>query len=252
MSTTVKIIIAILVTLSLLLAGLIYLKLSAKPAETSLPAALTYSNNAVDVSVTYPVIAGSSTQAKNATLAIQADIKNKVDRFALDVKDDAAIGTDLPREVKSTVTGSPSIEEQNDRYISIYMGMEWYMRGAAHPFHTIDTYIYDYETGKLVTSPELFTGEYLPVLASLSKEDLINQSKEGDLGFTIDEQMLDEGTQPLAENFSNILPLKDGIVIFFDEYQVAPYAAGPQQVVIPYSKLQLIINPASVLGIYLK
>jgi hypothetical protein len=38
------------------------------------------------------------------------------------------------------------------------------------------------------------------------------------------------------------------LLITFDEYQVAPYAAGPQKVAIPYSELRALINPQGPLG----
>jgi hypothetical protein len=37
-------------------------------------------------------------------------------------------------------------------------------------------------------------------------------------------------------------------MITFDEYQVAPYAAGAQTVVIPYRELQTVIAPAGPLA----
>jgi hypothetical protein len=33
------------------------------------------------------------------------------------------------------------------------------------------------------------------------------------------------------------------LAITFDEYQVAPYAAGPQTVVVPFSELTNLLNP---------
>ena len=128
------------------------------------------------------------------------------------------------------------------------------MRGAAHPSHTIDTYIYDYQEKKLVTIEDLFKvgSPYLATLSKLAKEDLLLQSKEGDLGFIYDEKMVEDGTKPIVNNFSKVLPTDDGLMIYFDEYQVAPYAAGPQQVAIPYAKLRDVIDPKGVLGMYIK
>ena len=254
MNKTLALIIGTLVLLAAILSGLVYVKLTQKPLPEVIPTELVVQNDNVDVKVTYPVIPGTSEGVKNANASIRADIGAKVSRFESDAKENAPIGTDLPKEVKSTVTGSPAIEDQTDRYISIFMGMEWYLRGAAHPSHTIDTYVYDFEQDKLVSPREFFKdgSDYLGVLSRLSKEDLLKQSREGDLGFIFQEDMVTEGTLPTAENFKRILPLKDGLAIYFDEYQVAPYAAGPQQVVIPYSKLQDIIDQNGVLGVYLK
>ena len=37
-------------------------------------------------------------------------------------------------------------------------------------------------------------------------------------------------------------------MITFDEYQVAPYAAGPQEVTVPYGALQAVIHRQGPLG----
>ena len=134
------------------------------------------------------------------------------------------------------------------------MGIEWYMRGAAHPYHSIAVYVYDYQQKKLVTATDFFKKDsnYLSLLSKLSQEDLLTQSKIGDMGFMYDKEMVETGTSPTKENFSKLLPMKDGLVIYFDEYQVAPYAAGPQQVVIPYAKLKDLIDAEGVLSFYVK
>ncbi len=215
---------------------------------------LTKETDALSVSVSYPVIPGSGIEVARANAAIREEIKKKISSFEKDAKESAQLGIGLPREVKSTVTGSPSIEERNDRYSALFMGMEWYLRGSAHPSHSIDTYIYDYEKGALISISEFFKpgSPYLERVSALSKEDLLKQSSQGDLGYAYDENMVNEGTMPLKENFSRMLPLYDGLVVYFNEYQVAPYAAGPQQVVIPYTKLRDIIAADGVLNVYAK
>lgn len=211
-------------------------------------------NEIISVNVTYPNILGSSKEITQANDFIKNEIDKKIESFENDAKESSQADIGLPKEIKSTVTGSPAVEESNDRYTSIFMGMEWYLRGSAHPSHSIYTYIYDYKKNSLVSINDLFKNgsDYLTVLSTLSKEDLLLQSKEGDLGYIYDESFVKEGTTPIKDNFAKILPLKDGLAIYFDEYQVAPYAAGPQQVVIPYAKLKDIINPDGVLGIYIK
>jgi hypothetical protein len=231
--------------------------LSMHPKQQSVPVTptrLTVDNDALTASLQYPVIPGEGEAIRAANASIKNAIDIRIQDFQKEANESAALGVGLPDTVKSTINGSPSIEEKNERYVSIFMGAEWYLRGAAHPSHTIDTYIYDYRENKLVTTQDLFIlgSDYLPLLSRLSREDLIQQSKEGDLGFTYEEDMLEEGTMPRIENFSHILPTKDGLVVYFDEYQVAPYAAGPQQVVIPYAELKAIIDPSGVLGINLK
>jgi hypothetical protein len=254
------IIASVVITLALIAGGVyVYLekqeaaRLQAESAALAMQK-LTKETDALSVNVAYPIIPGSTPEIARANAAIREDINKRIQSFEKDAKESASLGIGLPQEVKSTVTGSPATEEKNERYVVLFMGMEWYLRGAAHPSHSIDTYIFDYEKGKLVSPSDLFRSgsAYLERLSALSKEDLMLQSSQGDTGYRYDENMVNEGTFPLRENFSRLLPLYDGLVIYFNEYQVAPYAAGPQQVVIPYVKLQDIIDPNGVLGMYFK
>lgn len=260
MSSSIKYILLFLAILAVVVVGLYVLhKKNASPAQT--PATteveqkkLTKTTDAVTVNVTPPQIPGGTQDIVDANVFLVDEIGKRIASFEIDAEDNMKSMIDLPADIKSTVTGSPAIEEKNSRFVSIFMGMEWYLRGSAHPSHSIDTYVYDYEQKRLVEVPQFFRGgsDYLKVLSTLSKEDLFLQSKQGDMGFMYDESMVTDGTAPKPENFSKILPTKDGLVIYFDEYQVAPYAAGPQQVVIPYAKLKDIINPQGVVGMYIQ
>ena len=56
------------------------------------------------------------------------------------------------------------------------------------------------------------------------------------------------GADPILENYRNWNITADGLLISFDPYQVAAYAAGPQTVLVPYGELQLVIDPHSPLA----
>ncbi len=67
----------------------------------------------------------------------------------------------------------------------------------------------------------------------------IAQLKTRNIGF----EAFTSGAQPTPENYGNWNITPDGLLITFDEYQVAAYAAGPQEVVVPYTELQSVIDP---------
>ncbi len=211
-------------------------------------------NEAISVAVTYPVVPGTTKGVTSANDYLRSEIQDRVEDFEVEAQESLGRNIELPQDIKSTVVGSSAIEEKNDRYVSIFMGMEWYLRGAAHPSHSIETYVYDYEADKLIALEDMFKPgtDYLKLLSQYSYQDLFMQSKQGDMGFIFDESMVSEGTKPTRENFTRVLPLSDGLMIYFNEYQVAPYAAGAQQVAIPYSKLKDVINPDGVLGSYIQ
>ena len=50
--------------------------------------------------------------------------------------------------------------------------------------------------------------------------------------------MLYEGTKPKKENFTNFIFSKNGIILFFPQYQVAPYSQGEFNVVLDYKKIR--------------
>ena len=60
------------------------------------------------------------------------------------------------------------------------------------------------------------------------------------------------GAAPRPENYQvwSITPL--GLLITFEEYQVASYAAGPQTVLIPYPALETLLDPLGPLGLLAK
>ena len=209
--------------------------------------------DAYSLNVQYPTFDESLSGAKLANETIKQNLNLRIAQFKKDADETAKAPTDLPKDIKSTLDGSASVEYETDRFVSMYFGAEWYMRGAAHGTHTIDTYIFDKKLGKVVDITDLFISGsgYLQFLSTYAKADLIAQSKEGDLGLTFNEQMLNAGTEGIFDNFRLMLPTKDGLVVYFTEYQVAPYAAGSQQVVVPYDKLKPYINPDGALSVYL-
>jgi hypothetical protein len=214
----------------------------------------TEETDAYSVSVSYPSFSESLPGAHEANAIIKKDIDARVASFEKEAEESFNSDIGLPKDIKSTVTGSPAIEDENDRYVSLFFGAEWYVRGAAHPYHTINTYIFDKKLGTIAGVTDIFKSntEYLAFLSHYSYGDLVSQSETGDTGFTYDKDMLKEGTEGTYDNFHLMLPTKDGLMVYFTEYRVAPYAAGPQQVAIPYAKLKDFINPDGVLGMYIK
>lgn len=124
---------------------------------------------------------------------------------------------------------------------SFKFDFRFYSDGAAHPGSYSITLNYDLNQGKELALADLFlpNTDYLGTISNYCIAELSKQ-----LFF---EGPFADGAQPNPENYSrwNITP--DGLMITFDNGQVGPYAAGPQQVVVPYSELQGIIDPAGVL-----
>ncbi|WP_462329864.1 DUF3298 domain-containing protein [Thiohalocapsa halophila] len=62
--------------------------------------------------------------------------------------------------------------------------------------------------------------------------------------FSADDDWLREGTAPTTENYRKLLPLADGLLVIFEQYQVGPYAIGVHEVTVPYAELDGLLDPA--------
>jgi hypothetical protein len=143
-----------------------------------------------------------------------------------------------------------TIKLAQDDLISVQFDIGSYYQGAAHPNSYTETLNYDLKNGKQLRLADLFKpgAKYLQTLSTLCLEDLKKQWKAKNE--EVIEDMLKDGTAPTAKNYESWTITKRGIGINFDPYQVAPYAAGPQFVMVPYSALKEIIKPDGPVGLF--
>lgn len=144
-----------------------------------------------------------------------------------------------------------TINLAQDDLVSVQFDVGSYYQGAAHPNSYTETLNYDLKNGKQLKLADLFKpgSKYLQTLSALCVADLKKQWKEKNAEVT--EDMLKDGSAPTAKNYESWTITKRGIGINFDPYQVAPYAAGPQFVMVPYSALKELIKPDGPLGLFL-
>jgi len=108
--------------------------------------------------------------------------------------------------------------------------------GGAHPNHGYQTFTFDVKKGTELTLKDVFLNGNVP-LDMISKTAYANLKKT--LGDMEDDTMLEAGTTTSTpDNYKNWALTPTSIIFFFDPYQVAPYAAGPQKVEIPFSDLK--------------
>lgn len=169
-----------------------------------------------DISVSYPQFIGGNYAALNLALK-NAGSKNLVEFKKYDA---------MP-EMQNYLDSGGYLEFANNN-LAVFRFSEETFTGGAHPSHYTKTFNYDLKNNKILKLADLFkpNSKYLQKLSKLSKEKL-----EDNLDF-------EDGIKPLAKNFSNFLITPKGLIIYFNEYQVASYAAGPQEILIPYSELK--------------
>ena len=106
--------------------------------------------------------------------------------------------------------------------------------GGAHPNHFLWTVVFDQEEERIISIADL-EKKYpaiLSIFSRYSREILMDNPG------IVNSSMLFEGTKPTLENFSHFVFTSQGILIFFEHYQVAPYSSGEFQVLIPYEKIK--------------
>lgn len=112
--------------------------------------------------------------------------------------------------------------------------------GGAHPIHLLWTINYDTNMNDFITIENL-TKKNKNILNDLSEYsyDFISKKKEFKRENIL--EMLKDGTRPLESNFKNILFSQDGLILYFERYQIAPYYYGDYNLLIPYSEIDLNI-----------
>jgi hypothetical protein len=144
----------------------------------------------------------------------------------------------------STLDIGYEIRYATDDLISMEFSEGSYEAGAAHGNSNTTVVNYDVKNGKKLALADLFnpSSKYLSAISAYCIKDLRDQSKK-DKGAMLDEEMMKSGASPRADNYRAVAITKKGLWITFDPYQVAPYAAGPQHVLVPYAALKDIIKP---------
>ncbi|HEY0429297.1 MAG TPA: DUF3298 and DUF4163 domain-containing protein [Pyrinomonadaceae bacterium] len=136
------------------------------------------------------------------------------------------------------------VDYASDKVVSVGFGNSTF-EGGAHPSQFSFTINFDLAKGKKIELAELFkpNSNYLKVISEYCIKKLKEQQSE-----MTDDEWLATGAGAAAKNFSSWSIKRDGILISFDPYQVAAYAAGPQEVLIPYGELKNILRADSVVS----
>jgi len=141
-----------------------------------------------------------------------------------------------------------------DEVISIELDVGTYYHGAAHPNSNSEVLNFDVRNGKTLRLADLFNpgAKYLQAISSYSIKDLKKQSAAKGADSMLEDDTIESGAGPSAKNFQSWTITKKGLGITFDSYQVGPYVAGPQYVLIPYQDLKEMVDINGVLGPLLK
>ena len=196
------------------------------------------------IEVVYPQIDGDARFDKFNKEARAMSTKNVAAFKTSETGTETDTGTETPAEtLTSTLDSDYEIRLATDDLISIEFSESTYERGAAHPNSNTTVFNYDVRNGKKLALPDLFNAKsnYLKAISDYCIKDLKQQAKKEKDSMLTDD-MIQSGASARADNFKSWTITKQGLWITFDPYQVAAYAAGPQQVLVPYSALKDLIK----------
>ena len=191
---------------------------------------LTDSNQYYSIDAAYPV-----TKDPRISDAIKSFINDQITQF----KSDTAWAMDPSIESASEGTLSLTIdytEQKATRADNYVFDISTYT-GGAHGLAISHTFSYD-KNGKLINLADLFTNGLagLKTVAPFVQGEITKKNIS-------DPQWIKDGAVATAENYQSFVISDEGITFIFDAYQVAPYAAGTQKILVPVSVFKTIANP---------
>lgn len=204
---------------------------------------LTYEEGTVTIKIEYPQISGLG---ESLDRGLNLEFKKRAQTASEAFKKEAEeMRTDLPEdsgawEIPQSLTMGFEVKQASSKLLVLMIwGSEF--TGGAHPNPTFYLLMVDPKTGQRVAVSDLFSprSDYLDRLSEVSR---IQLKKDPERLYT-DSDWIKSGTEPSRENFALVWPENQDLVILFPPYQVAPYAAGPQEVKVPLKDFPGILNP---------
>lgn len=109
--------------------------------------------------------------------------------------------------------------------------------GGAHGLQVTRTFAFD-QYGAPITLTDLFTNPDggLKAVATFVQSEITKKKIS-------DAEWIKEGAAAIPDNYQNFVIGDSGLTFIFDAYQVAPYAAGTQKILVPVSVFKANANP---------
>jgi hypothetical protein len=211
-----------------------------------------------EVDVQYPQLNGSgSPNYEKFNQTVRSMVTKRVAAFKAEMapSEEDPPATEVPTEsMGSDLSIGYSIALARDDLISVVFDVGSYSAGAAHPNSYSEVVNFDLRNGKQLKLADLFQpgSKHLQSIATYCIADLKKQGKKQGEESMLDDDWIQRGAGPDAENYGSWTIGKKGLGIIFDSYQVAAYAAGPQHVLVPYSALKDLIKPDGPIAQFVK
>jgi uncharacterized protein YecT (DUF1311 family) len=184
-----------------------------------------------DISVEYPKTGNAAIDQVLATYA-----KASAQRFKADSAD-----ARQPGDPAYTLETTFHVD-RNDGKIFAVVFEEYMDTSGAHPNGNYATFNFSLPDGAQIFLPEMLDGARgIKRLSDLVQADLLKRIGTGSDAAS-DPDTIKMGSGPYADNFKDFVLLPDKIHILFPAYQVASYAAGPQEAFVSLAGLKDVIR----------
>ena len=207
-----------------------------------------------EIAAQYPQFnGGNNPNYEKFNQLVRGSVMKKVNEFKKNMQPEEGEEPRPEGSMGSDLSVAYKIALAQDDLISIQFDVGSYFQGAAHPNSYTEVINYDLKNGKQLKLSDLFKSgaKYLQPIASYCIADLKKQQAT-EKGKSLMDSEIDSGAAPVAKNYQSWTITKKGLGINFDAYQVGPYAAGPQFVMVPYSAVKDVVNPEGPIAQFAK
>ena len=195
-----------------------------------------------EIEAQYPQFTGGANpNFEKFNQAARAAVTRKVAGFKKDMQPEGEEEEPRPEgSMGSDLSVGYDVALAQDDLVSIKFDVSSYFQGAAHPNSYSDVLNFDLKNGKQLKLSDLFKPGAKFLQQSRLTASAISRSrrKQGLAG---------RGNRRARrrQTTTQAGPSPNAVWDHFDPYQVGPYAAGPQFVLVPYSTLKDLINPGT-------
>lgn len=180
-----------------------------------------------DITISYPMLGRKD---------VDRDVAGWVERIASTFETELApLSLQFQEEERPPceLMGSYTLTRPSARALSLVFEI-WTYTGGAHGNLDVIPLNYSLLSGQRLGLVDIFENvdKALEIMSSKSRRELAVRLGGGRV-----DSMILEGTEPVTDNFSALALVPGGVRVYFQPYQVAPWAAGTQRVFISLEEL---------------
>ena len=183
----------------------------------------------------YIIAAGDPGEKSKERLTIEQITDKFINEYDTFLKDNKDYNLGWMTEIQ----GNP---EFSNTKIICYSISNVYFLGGAHPNSSLTYLNFERENGRLVFIPDLFSPGFEEKLNKAVDAEF-RKSKNLNPGDDLTDKVGLFNNKITYNN--NFAVLREGIRFYYNPYEIAPYAAGPFEVTVPYETIQDIISDKS-------